>query len=222
MNDKKFCFIICTNNEVLLNECLVYLSRLVIPEGYSIDLLTITEAKSMTSGYNEGMHASDAKYKIYMHQDVFIMNRYFLFDILDIFKQDEKIGMIGMVGYKTMNSEGIMWNEKRFGAVPMYGASEAYINSNFGDYRYKSSDGITEVCVADGLMLVTAADIEWDEEFDGWDFYDATQCMRFTDNGYRIVVPNQKLPWFIHDDGQYLSVWNYNKYRKKYLEKYMN
>ena len=71
MNDHKFCFIICTNNDLYLNECLHYIDHLVIPEGYEVDVLTIQDAISITTGYNEGMHASDAKYKIYMHQDVF-------------------------------------------------------------------------------------------------------------------------------------------------------
>lgn len=35
----------------------------------------------MCAAYNLGMQSSDAKYKIYMHQDVFIRNEEFLADI---------------------------------------------------------------------------------------------------------------------------------------------
>ena len=73
MNDHKFCFIICTNNELLLGEAVLYIHSLIVPDGYSVELLTVKDAASMTSGYNEAMEASDAKYKIYMHQDVFII-----------------------------------------------------------------------------------------------------------------------------------------------------
>ena len=227
MNDKKFAFIICTNNEVLINECLTYISLLYIPEGYTIDTLTITDAKSITSGYNEGMTASDAKYKIYMHQDVFILNKYMLYDIIDIFNSDSSIGMIGMVGYKTIAPTGKMWDAERCGTTKLYGALRNYPNSfykyeEYISYKYDLiNDGLTDVAIIDGLMMITSQDIPWDEDnLKGWDFYDAFQSIRFLEKSYRIVVPNQIFPWFIHDDGYILSMWDYNKNRKIFLEKY--
>ena len=222
MSTKKICFIICTNNETLLSECLVYINRLIVPENVEISLLTIENATSMTSGYNEGMHASDADINVYMHQDVFIINRNFLQDILDIFASDEKIGMMGMVGYPHIHESGMMWKEKREGITKMFGVNGAYSDVDYQAYRYSMADGITDVQVADGLMLVTSKNLEWDENFDAWDFYDATQCMRFLNAGYRVVVPNQRVPWVIHDDGRYLTVWDYNKYRVKFLKEYLN
>lgn len=44
MDDKKICFIICYNNDKYINECLYYINRLVIPEGYLIDVLTVKDA----------------------------------------------------------------------------------------------------------------------------------------------------------------------------------
>lgn len=220
MNEFKICFIICTNNKLLLGECLEYIAHLYVPDNYEIDVLTISEAVSMTAGYNEGMQASDAKYKVYLHQDVFIFNRYFLYDMLRIFNDDTKIGMIGLVGYPNISNNGVMWHERRVGACPLYGVENAY-EGNFDEYRYDiKEDGYFNVRLADGLLLATCVDISWDEEFDGWDFYDATQCIRFINAGYSVVVPKQTVPWFVHDDGKYLSVWNYNKYRKKFLNKY--
>ena len=73
MNDHKFCFIICSNNDLLLGEALHYIDQLNIPDEYEVDLLTVKDAASITEGYNEAMLSSDAKYKIYMHQDVFIL-----------------------------------------------------------------------------------------------------------------------------------------------------
>ena len=116
MNENKFCFILCTNNEILLSESIHYISHLIIPDGYTTELLTVTDAKSMTLGYNEAMSASDAKYKIYMHQDVFILNRYFLSDVLSIFESDASIGLIGMTGYTSVSADGIMWHaEEKLG-----------------------------------------------------------------------------------------------------------
>lgn len=222
MNEHKFAFIICANNEIYLEECLHYLNQLLIPVGYETELLTIYDAKCMTAGYNEGMAATDAKYKIYMHQDVFITNRYILFDILSLFQADSSIGMIGIVGYPVVSKTGFMWHEKRVGAVPLYGdTTHAYPHADYSIYRHQPSEGMCDVALIDGLMMITAYDLPWDEELlHDWDFYDAFQSMNFLLQGYRVVVPNQKLPWVIHDDGQSLSMWNYNKYRKIFMKKY--
>lgn len=62
MNEKKICFIMCVNNDAYEQEQMRYLNRLVVPEGYEMDILSVRDALSMTSGYNEGMRVSDAKY----------------------------------------------------------------------------------------------------------------------------------------------------------------
>ncbi len=51
----KICFIICYNNTEYLNEAILYLQQLVVPEGYITDLLCIEEAGSMAEGYQH-MH----------------------------------------------------------------------------------------------------------------------------------------------------------------------
>lgn len=218
MNNHKFCFIICTNNDTYLEECIHYINHLVIPEGYEIDLLTIKDAPCITKGYNEGMLASDAKYKIYMHQDVFILNRFLLRDLLDIFNSDKAIGLVGMVGYENVSADGIMWHAPRSGAIyntndnlPLL--SSYHYSLNFDSYKYCS--------LIDGLFMATAYDLPWNEiELTGWDYYDAYQSINYIEHGYRIAVPNQRHPWCLHDDKKILNMFNYNKYRLQFIQKY--
>lgn len=101
MNDKKICFIVCVNNDMYIDECVYYIRNLEIPSEYEIDIITVQDAGSMTSGYNAAMQESDAKYKIYIHQDVFLTKRDMIYDILRIFK-DSNIGMIGLIGTQMM------------------------------------------------------------------------------------------------------------------------
>lgn len=214
-NEKKICFIICTNDEQQLNECMMYLNCLEVPDGYEMDVLTVTDAKSMTSGYNEGMQASDAKYKIYIHQDTFIVEKNFLKKILNIFKKDEKVGMIGIVGAEKLSKDGVMWHEQRCGNF--YHLDEL-IAQGFDNIEINKKD--REVEVVDGFLMATQTDILWREDlFDGWDFYDVSQCMEFRKAGYKIVVPAQKNNWVIHACGC-PSFWNYNKYREIFLKEY--
>lgn len=92
MNDKKICFIMCVNDKLYEEECIRYIQKLNVPEGYEVEQLSIWDAPSMAAGYNEGMRQSDAKYKVYLHQDVFVVYQNFIYEFLKIFSQDSKIG----------------------------------------------------------------------------------------------------------------------------------
>ena len=221
LNDKKFCFIICTNSSLYYEECVRYIERLQIPEGYEVELLEIQQAKSLASAYNEAMLSTDAKYKIYLHQDVFILYPFFLQSVLDIFSVDDTIGMIGMVGNEKMSIDGVMWHEK--GTGNLYGLEDGTKESTkspYLTYRYSIADGLWNVEAIDGLLMITAVDITWREDlFDGWDFYDVSQSFEMRKRGYKIVVPVQKKPWVLHDDG-ILNLRNYDKYRQVFLKEY--
>lgn len=212
MNQNKFCFILCVNHQRYMEECLYYLNHLRIPEGYEMDVLTITDADSMTSGYNAGMQGSDAKYKIYMHQDVFIVNRNFLSDLLQVFA-DPSIGMIGMVGAPELPEHAVMWYGKRVGRIYTSNVVQAGMS-------IMGENDLCDVEAVDGLLMATQYDVPWREDvFTGWDFYDVSQSFEFRRQGYRVVVPAMEQPWCIHDDG-FLNLSNYYNERKKFLAEY--
>lgn len=220
MDDKKFCFIICTNSKLFYDECVNYISRLIVPDGYRIEVIGVTGAESMTSGYNQGMKASDAKYKIYMHQDVFVLYPYFLQSILDIFDTDEKIGMIGMVGAEKMAADGVMWHDWRRGDLYEGNIEDRFDDLSYETYEYCLEDGLWNVQVIDGLMMITSRDVQWREDiFDGWDYYDVSQSFEMLRAGYKVVVPEQGLPWCLHDDG-ILNLKNHDKYRRICIREY--
>ena len=213
MNSMKICFIICANDELYLGECVRYIQWLHVPKGMEVEILEIRDAVSMTAGYNEGMKCSDAKYKVYLHQDVFIKNRNFISDIISIFQQDIKIGMIGLVGSERLPVNGVMWSGKRV----MYGSKLI----QWEEYQYNTEDGYWEVACVDGLLMATQYDVEWREDlFSGWDFYDISQSFEMRRHGFKVVVPVQNNAWYIHDDKVVLQLWNYNKNRKIFLEEY--
>lgn len=217
MVDKhKICFIVCTNDEQQLQECMMYLGLLHVPEGYQTDMITVTDASSMTSGYNEAMRASDAKYKIYLHQDTFIVESYFLDYLLKLFQRDSKIGMIGIVGAEKLSKDGVMWHEQRCGNF--YCLEE--LSKDGFDNIVHLKRGHKEVEAIDGLLMATQYDLPWREDiFKGFDFYDVSQCMEFRRAGYKIAVPAQKTNWVIHACGA-PSFWNYNENREILLQEY--
>ena len=50
MNEKKICFIMCTNDAQYEAEAMHFISKLHVPQGYEIDAISIKEAKSLTPG----------------------------------------------------------------------------------------------------------------------------------------------------------------------------
>lgn len=217
MDEKRICFIMCTNNDLYTEESIFYINQLIVPEGYTVEILTIKDAKSMTSGYNAAMNQSNAKYKVYLHQDVFIINPNFIQDFLNVFSKDKQIGMIGMIGSPNLPENGIMWEGKRCGSVYDCHVREITL--------IRPYDEMTMVTVIDGLLMITQYDIPWrDDLFDKWDFYDCSQSMEFWQHGYKVVVPKIGDPWCVHDCG-YLNFNNYEterrKFVKEYLEKYI-
>ena len=204
----------CVNNKDYEEEQSYYMNSLKVPEGYEIEILEVRDAVSMTAGYNEGMYASDAKYKVYMHQDVFIVNKNFISDMLEVFS-DETIGMLGMVGATKLPENSIMWYGPRVGRLyynSIYEAGDSVIGEVEGAYE--------EVEALDGLLIATQYDIPWREDlFRDWDFYDASQSQEFIRAGYKVVVPNQDTAWCIHDDG-FFNLKNYYKNRKIFQQEY--
>lgn len=217
MNDKKISFIICTNDEFYMNECRFYLDELIVPEGYEMDIIEVTDAISMTSGCNTGMRRTDAKYKVYLHQDVFIRNRNFIADILHIFQSDEKIGALGLVGTPYMYKSATMWQGIRYGGF--YKLRE-YVEKGIIKEFFPLTEGYMEVEAVDGLLIATQYDIPWrDDIFHKWDFYDVSQCFSFLDAGYKVVVPGQGTDWYFHDCGS-LNLKNYDGERNLLLKEY--
>lgn len=218
MNENKICFIACVNDDEFFSECLMYIDRLVVPEGFEVDVLSINDAKSMTSGYNEGMEASDAKYKIYLHQDTFMMDIYFLQELIDIFTQNPDIGMVGAVGTPKMPQDACMWHSEEVWAIYRDKLQDL---DRCGELKPYGSYDLTSVEAIDGLLMATQYDIPWREDlFTDFDFYDASQSMEFIRKGYKVVVPMMNKPICVHDDGTILNLINYDNNRKKFINEY--
>lgn len=210
-------FIICVNNELYFEECSYYINRLTVPAGMEVDIIGIREADSMCAAYNLGMESTDAKYKVYMHQDVFITNPDFINRIIDIFKKNEDVGMIGMVGGIGMPKTGVTYLAWNVGTVDAREPDMAY--QLMCGYNINKDMVVDAV---DGLLIATQYDVPWREDlFKGFDFYDVSQSFEMRRAGYKIVVPYQDRPWVVHVSG-YAKLGKYKRdmdiCRREYAE----
>ena len=220
-NDKNIvAFIICSNNEQYLQECIRYLSFLKVPEGIETDVITIQDAKSMASGYQAAMTESDAKYKVYLHQEVFILNENFISDCIKIFQEYPEYGLLGVVGSDKRITDAAYWDKWNLGAVDACnsdGAMRLKLDGAICDNKQKS---VKKADAIDGLIMITQYDVNWREDiFHGFDFYDISQSMEFQKAGYQVGVICQDIPWCYHDCG-FSKLFEYDKERKVFCDTY--
>jgi hypothetical protein len=216
MNENKIAFIICYNDELCMSECVRYINRLNVPVGIERDIIGIQGAESMCAGYNAAMRDSDAKYKVYMHQDVFILNLNFIEDVIKIFRDNPQYGMLGVCGSDKVLADASYWLEWNTGATRWGGNINEDVRYNFG----RNESCLMPVVALDGMMMITQYDLPWREDlFDAFDFYDVSQSFEFTRAGYRVGVVPQTSPWCLHDCG-WSNMSRYDRYRQIFCREY--
>ena len=193
--NNKIAFIICVFNESQFRTCVSYINDLEIPLGIEIDIVSVRGSISIAQAYNIGLNQTDAKYKVYLQSNAYIINKTLIKDILDIFNNN-KIGLIGVAGAKRLPTSGLWWED--VGKVGKFNILRNGINE---DNKLNNIIEKYEIVEAvDGLIMATQIDIKWREEiFDGLYFYDISECMEFKKNGFQIVVPRQETTWCIQD-----------------------
>lgn len=216
MNPLKVLFVICVNNETLFEMCKNTINSLVIPPNYSIEILPIRGMNSIFSAYNQAL-TNDAKYKIYLHQDVFILEKHFIFHLLNLFLTYPHLGMIGMIGCVSFPQNGIWWESpQQIGKVwGRFNGQSVLMNVGEVMAPYQP------VKAVDGLLLATQYDLQWrDDLFSGFHFYDISQSAEFIRHGYQVGVPKQASPWCNHFHKDNLNLTGYEENRQIFVEHY--
>ena len=74
--------------------------------------------------------ASDAKYKVYLHQDTLVVNKHLVADLLSIFA-DELVGLVGVIGCRSLPRSGV-WGDgmRTYGRVLHACEPESVVDSH--------------------------------------------------------------------------------------------
>ena len=216
--DNVICFITAVNNAEKYNESLETWKQLDVPQGMAVESVVIEGALSMTDAYQQGMEQAEAKYKIYIHQDVWIMQKNFLQVMVDAFRQDEQLGLAGVVGSKTIPASGIWWEGELIGSI---------CDNHFSDLQMRTflyernSKKVMEAAAVDGLLLMTQYDVPWRTDlFKNWHFYDISQCLEFRKRGYTVGLLPQPVPGVYHWCNSKALDENYEEARRIFIHEY--
>ncbi len=218
-NEKKICIITCVNDLNKYKESLLYLNNSHLPAEYAIEYIPIYGAKSLASGYQEGMCVSSAKYKVYIHQDACLINPNALSQMITLFQAHPDIGMFGFAGCTKLPSSGVWYEtqERGYGVVAQATEPDKLVRLGFA----KTTHDYETVEAIDGVFIMTQYDVHWrDDIFTGWDFYDISQAMEFRRHGWKVAVPGSNDIWCVHDSGIDFDTDAYEHWRKIFVKEY--
>lgn len=134
----------------------------------------------LLDSYHQIIKNNDAKYKIYLDSNVFIINKNFLSDIIEIFK-NKKIGMIGITG--EIISLQYPWQAKvKYGSI--YSNNMGIMEHNVFKNEL-GGEGYHKVDLIDKYMMITQYDLPWrqDLRIENQNYY-VSQCMEFLANDF--------------------------------------
>jgi hypothetical protein len=193
MNNSQFSFIYCVNNEAQFQDSWRHVSALFVPPGFTVEQQAIRNAPNITAGYNQAMRNSQAKYKVYLHQDVQILNPIFIPEIHSLFTRYPSLGMLGVLGAKKLPPNGVWWEAAQtYGKVIFFGQTLESNTPVLAEFE--------SVQAIDGLIIITQYDLPWREDIGlNWHFYEASQSLEFIKAGYLVGVPRQAQPWCAHN-----------------------
>jgi hypothetical protein len=205
-------FVTCVSDEAQYQICLRYIDGLQIPSGYTVEKIAVLGAPSMAEGYQRAMEVSTARYKIYIHQDVYVVHRGLLPELLNLFGIYPRLGMVGIIGTTRLPTNGIWWVDN---ARSSYGRVWVYVTLanllrgtslspsarrrqlRFMRLRSFVGDYIPAAAV-DGLFMATQYDVPWIDPVGGFMLYDQVQSLEFIKAGLEVGIARQGAIWCLH------------------------
>lgn len=221
-DEQKIAVFFCTNDSQYASECVAYLKRLEIPSRMKMEIIEIWNAPGMAAGYNAAMMSTDAKYKLYIHHDTFLLQQDIMVKLVDVFSSRESLGMLGIFGSTNLQDSALWykssWDESR---LNLYQDAVLEIHRSVSE----KNQGIIEAAEAiDGVFIATSKDVYWREDlFDGWHFYDISQGYEFRKYGYETAFYMDSKIWALHETTMKKDpIDTYEKYRRIFQREYLN
>ena len=191
MNEKGIAILVWKRNEEHYANCIEGLRQLQYPAGYEVQVYTLTEQDTFAKQCNSVLAETDAKYKIYLSDEMRITAPTFVQDMLNIFA-DGSIGIVGVLGSREMPlSANVMEAPNKYGSVLIP------VNAGFEKLTYntQTDGGTIDVCAILPSLFITQYDLPWDSEYTGQYYAVQAMCRDFTQHGYRIAIPMPRTPY---------------------------
>ena len=142
---------------------------------------------SLTQVYNKGLKESVNDIVVFMHDDLILETSNMTPKIVKLFEKHPEYGIIGIAGTDKLTS-GMWWQnrENMFGVVGHINEGKRHVN------HYSKgvfNDVLKDVVIVDGLFFMVRKSLlkkEFNEQFEGFHFYDISFCVENQFEGVKI------------------------------------
>ena len=192
--EKRIAVLLHKSRERRYEICMESLRNMNWPDGYEAELFVITQDRPYAVQVNEIMTAADAKYKIYINDDLCLVHPQMIEEMLNLF-QDDSIGMIGILGSTSLPVSGsVMDSPYKSGAV--YIPSE----KDLSELRFHETSEAADVRFLLPSLFATQRDVPWDEAYEKQYYAVLAYCRGMEESGVRIVVPHPQEIWCTYQE----------------------
>ncbi len=179
--------IICSRNKELCVQLVANINQTI---GIPFELEIVTNAESITQAYESGLKRSTKEFCLFLHEDVLFHTQDWGRSLLDHFKRDSSLGLIGLAGSKTHTFvPSARWdcaeNDKVIRILQHKpGGQTEDQNQGF------EAGKLVEVAVIDGVFMALRkeAGAHFDQTLIGFHGYDLDLSLAVQEKGYRVVV----------------------------------
>ena len=215
--------IICSRTQVISP---IFSQNIAETIGSAYELIVIDNSKntfSIFEAYNIGIKKSTGNYWCFMHDDILFHTQNWGKEIINIFEEDEKIGLIGVAGTKIKTKMPSAWfdcpeSQKLIYLIQHYDKDQ--IKKRETGWQIEQHD---EVVIIDGVFMVGKTDenINFDERLIGFHNYDLNLSLAYRNANYKVIVTrNVLLEHFSQgkiDESWYYSTLKFDSIYRKYL-----
>lgn len=164
---------------------------------------------------------------VFLHHDIYFKSKDWGKELLDLFNMNE-IDIVGIVGTDTLY-EHCAWfldHDVQFSSLNLWGNAWHIINGEetFTDYsRFSKPDAkckkLQPVVAIDGVFIAFNPDtcLTFDEDFDGFHYYDVSFCVKNYLQGKHIAV-TEAIQLCHESEGNFNDMWEQS--RIKFFKKY--
>jgi GT2 family glycosyltransferase len=204
--------ICCISNEEQFNEfcapSLLETSSALKKAGLDpLEIITIKNGESIFKGYNQGIRQAKSKIKVFIHQDVDLLNSSWVFKLLNAFASNPSYGLLGLTGTQKFQNKGFWWASGQ-----QYVVGELFSGLEKVNWVFRPLTKLAPVECIDGFFMATNREVMFDETLEGFHLYDMDYCRTIARAGYKIgVIPHKA--WHIgairkQDTQKYFDAYN--------------
>ena len=186
--------IICSRHQEISS---ILRSNIKNTVGIDYELIVIDNSEneySIFEAYNQGMDQSKGELLCYLHEDILIHTNNWGNILIELFRKDSLLGIVGIAGskMKTKSPSG-WWNcPQNFRSANLI---QHLDKGNKEHWNYGFENYEEELVVVDGVFMALRRDsrITFNEHLKGFHNYDLSIGIDYKKKGYKVVATNQIL-----------------------------